>query len=696
MSPLRLAQKSLEASFYLRGRRYLVFRKAWEPYTGPKGGKGWKRGKEIRYQTEKPSEAEGEEVTEKTTSLVPTVEFHTIPQHGEVRVEYGDIQDESGEDVGFYRWNYIADTKTAVFELIEVSDFRQGHGSRVLAQIEAKARQLGATRLEGDSTKDGTVVWPLLGFDWTPESRTRALAFLSRGGVDIPGGEDLTAREIVTTPGAIDLLLEGGHGEGRGGDILLDMFERNLELSNRLHLDIVKDLTSKESVPKTRLTRTETGFRVDTEATEAPPRELISKDTLQYVVEREGDWVIKTPKPGFGFQPSADDTYAQRLEGIVPETQLVQERGVSVLKQRFVDGREATEDETEEMRKRIREKGVSPRGLLPQDIIVDGDGRKWVIDVGNFEKLRKDDTLTSTTPGSYTPRTRSKRKKRKKDRVLEKQGRWRDREGHSFPTPQGLAGHIAQTGHTPVEEAAGERRPAPGEEEAVPTGEGDYSTPQAALNAILGMGGGRITRTETGFQVQRSKPRPAAGSPAEVYGEYVEQFRPVFKKTLADLKSEFGEKNTRGRLKSPQSLKEKVEVRQPGRRASDIIGLMVLADDYGGMEETRARIREKYTVVEEDDRFLFDPGAGYYRAVHFLVETEGTVAEVQVMTHDMYQLKEWGHKFIYKGTHGGEERLIAYATELGEWVNTKNRGEDPGEKPECPPDLLEEGLCLPF
>lgn len=279
---------------------------------------------------------------------------------------------------------------------------------------------------------------------------------------------------------------------------------------------------------------------------------------------------------------------------------------------------------------------------------------------------------------------------------LEKQGQWRDQQGHSFDSPQGLAGHIAATGHTPVDEAEREREPSPGEEPKEPTGEGEYSSPQAALNAVLDLGGGRITRTEEGFQVQRSKPRPAAGSPVKVYGEYVEQFRPVFKKTLADLKSEFGEKNTRGRLKSPQSLKEKVEVRQPGRRASDIIGLMVLADDYGGMEETRARVREKYTVVEEDDRFLFDPGAGYYRAVHFLVETEGTVAELQVMTHDMYQLKEWGHKFIYKGAHGGEEKLRVYATELGEWVNTKNRGEDPGEKPECPPDLLEEGLCLPF
>ena len=122
-------------------------------------------------------------------------------------------------------------------------------------------------------------------------------------------------------------------------------------------------------------------------------RTTISEDTLQYRVEREGDWVIKTPKPGFGIQLSVDIEFAKKLEGLVPETSLAQDDGVWVLRQRYVEGRLASEEETEEVRREIKERGVSPRGLLPQDIIVDADGRKWVVDVGNFESARKEKSL---------------------------------------------------------------------------------------------------------------------------------------------------------------------------------------------------------------------------------------------------------------------------------------------------------------
>ncbi len=68
----------------------------------------------------------------------------------------------------------------------------------------------------------------------------------------------------------------------------------------------------------------------------------------------------------------------------MPETQLVKRKSKWVLRQKFVLGMKGTQSDVLTMQNKIRKRGVTPRGLLPQDIIVDKSGRKWVIDVGNF------------------------------------------------------------------------------------------------------------------------------------------------------------------------------------------------------------------------------------------------------------------------------------------------------------------------
>ncbi|MCJ2530791.1 MAG: RelA/SpoT domain-containing protein [Candidatus Thermoplasmatota archaeon] len=624
---VRTRSKKVIPNLNLENRLYWLLEKTWEPYTGPKGGKGWKRGKEIRYQTEKPSEREGAE--EPTSGDVLSAEQASQAIQA-IRDQGKNVTVTRTPDGGFK----VEATGTSGVKFVEN------------ANIPGEARASGGNIHLGPKFKA-----------LSREGKVSTIAH--------EYGHVLTDRDRRLALEAIDEKLWGYGKEGRAeSEGIYGLRPPEEQWADAVAAFILTPEEQKEKHPEVhkfvqeRLSDDDVKEAKELFERVAPPRELISRDTLQYVVEREGDWVIKTPKPGFGFQPSADVTYAQRLEGIVPETQLVQERGVSVLKQRFVDGREATEDETEEMRKRIREKGVSPRGLLPQDIIVDGDGRKWVIDVGNFEKLKKS---------------------------LEKA--WR-----AYTGPQGGRGW--QSSEDPSDIRYQTEKPSEREEGKKPTPEEVHASPEEALQAASVMeGGATITRTEEGFEV---KPRPEMGAPIGVYGDYVEQFRPMFTKTFDDISGEFGEENVRGRLKSPQSLKEKVEVRVPGRRASDILGYMVLADDYEGLEDVRQRVRDRYNVVEEDERFLFDPGAGYYRAVHFLVEAEGTVAEVQVMTRRMQQLKEWGHKYIYKGARGEEEAFRDYAREVGEWVDTMDRGEDAGALPACPPELEEEGLCLPF
>lgn len=52
----------------------LVARKAWVPYTGPHGGRGWRRGDEVRYQTAKPSEREPRAPSTPSTGAGPESE----------------------------------------------------------------------------------------------------------------------------------------------------------------------------------------------------------------------------------------------------------------------------------------------------------------------------------------------------------------------------------------------------------------------------------------------------------------------------------------------------------------------------------------------------------------------------------------------------------------------------------------------
>ena len=130
--------------------------------------------------------------------------------------------------------------------------------------------------------------------------------------------------------------------------------------------------------------------------------EVISTESLQYVVKRKGDWVIKIPKPGFSFQPLLDIEVIKKLGDIVPETHLEKIDDTYVLVQRYTEGRPATKEETERIADEIRKRGVIPRGLLPKDIIVDKTGRMWVVDVGNFEIQQtykpSEDTLPAKMP----------------------------------------------------------------------------------------------------------------------------------------------------------------------------------------------------------------------------------------------------------------------------------------------------------
>ncbi len=105
--------------------------------------------------------------------------------------------------------------------------------------------------------------------------------------------------------------------------------------------------------------------------------------SLEYQVTISGDQTIKTPRTGFGFKVENDYNKLQQLGDLAPKTQY--DATNNRLIQETIKGRFATQDELVQVRKLIEDKGLTPRGLLSEDVIVTPEGKFKVVDVGNFE-----------------------------------------------------------------------------------------------------------------------------------------------------------------------------------------------------------------------------------------------------------------------------------------------------------------------
>lgn len=116
------------------------------------------------------------------------------------------------------------------------------------------------------------------------------------------------------------------------------------------------------------------------ESGKLPP---IRTPSLSYDVTDEGDNVRKTPKPGFGFFPKMDLRVIKALGDLCPPTEY--DAATNSLVQRRIEGRFASPDELRRVIGMVESKGFTPRGLLEHDVIIDADGRPWVVDVGHFE-----------------------------------------------------------------------------------------------------------------------------------------------------------------------------------------------------------------------------------------------------------------------------------------------------------------------
>lgn len=114
---------------------------------------------------------------------------------------------------------------------------------------------------------------------------------------------------------------------------------------------------------------------------------MIRQDSLEYDVIKRGNFVIKKPKHFGKFQSESDLKRLRQLGSLAPKTTITKE---GCLKQEFVDGRFANEEELIKASKLIKRKGLCPRGLLYHDVIITQNNKIKVIDVGGFERISKE------------------------------------------------------------------------------------------------------------------------------------------------------------------------------------------------------------------------------------------------------------------------------------------------------------------
>lgn len=110
------------------------------------------------------------------------------------------------------------------------------------------------------------------------------------------------------------------------------------------------------------------------------------------------------------------------------------------------------------------------------------------------------------------------------------------------------------------------------------------------------------------------------------------------------------------RTKTPYSiLKKLVEKRLTDKikGLTDLVGTTIATDDYKDLAEVDAKIKKGVLgkVVEREDMYK-TPKAGY-RAIHYLVDVDGTIVEVQLKTKRMKAVNEISHDFYKKGTLNG-------------------------------------------
>ena len=127
------------------------------------------------------------------------------------------------------------------------------------------------------------------------------------------------------------------------------------------------------------------------------------------------------------------------------------------------------------------------------------------------------------------------------------------------------------------------------------------------------------------------------------------------------------------RTKTPYSILKKLvdkRLTDKVKGLTDLVGTTIAVDNYKDLVAVNTAIAkgDLGKVVEREDMYK-KPKAGY-RAIHFLVDVDGTIVEIQLKTKRMKQVNEVSHEFYKNGNLNG-----AFLKKLTSIVARADKGE---------------------
>ena len=160
----------------------------------------------------------------------------------------------------------------------------------------------------------------------------------------------------------------------------------------------------------------------------------------------------------------------------------------------------------------------------------------------------------------------------------------------------------------------------------------------------------------------------------------------------------------KGRVKTVESVLGKL-VRKPkygdASKLQDLTGARVVVDSLSGVRDTVTKIRDKYTVVDEDN--YIDTPQGDYRSWHLIIQDGATAKEIQVRTGNQNTFADWSHN-VYKPrtpeqtakVKAAQKTIDTYSKAMSAHFFSKDKGDRPPNPPAppCPPVVKEAVGCI--
>ena len=181
--------------------------------------------------------------------------------------------------------------------------------------------------------------------------------------------------------------------------------------------------------------------------------------------------------------------------------------------------------------------------------------------------------------------------------------------------------------------------------------------------------------------------------------KFREQHVPVLAKAYEALDVLYAPLNVCGRLKTAESLHEKMTGRWRGVKlaeATDVVGCRVTLDSLDELHAAVEKLKKSQKVTEISDYITQPKGDIRYRSIHCTIEVEGRPVEVQFRTPHQTRWADWSHETLYKDHSGKKipDQAWDYAREMSDYYAAVDSGKKDATPPECTEPIRTTVGCL--